>query len=142
MAQVPFNVKVTVSGQVACTNSPALTLGTNAILTVNNGGSSRSSVLSISDISITRLFDGCSIALYKALFQVTRLPTVTISAFNGTTEILRITLSNAGVTGVSDSAASNTPLTEKVTFNFERIEIHDLVTNTSVGYDQNTARVF
>jgi type VI protein secretion system component Hcp len=142
LAQVTFSVKVTVAGQPACNNAPALTLGTNAVLIAGNAAASRAASLNISDVSLARPFDGCSIALYKALFSEMRLQTVTISAFNGTTEILRLTLSNAGVTGVSDATASNAPLTEKVTFSFEKIEIFDVATNTRVGYDLNTARFF
>jgi type VI protein secretion system component Hcp len=142
LAQVTFGVKVTVAGQPACNNAPAITLGTNAVLIASNAGAGRASSLNISDVSLTRPFDGCSVALYKALFQDTRLQTVTISAFNGTTEVLRLTLSNAAVTGVSDASASNAPLTEKVTFSFEKIEIFDVATNTRVGYDLNSARIF
>jgi type VI protein secretion system component Hcp len=142
LAQVTFGVKVTVAGQPACNNAPAITLGTNAVLIASNAGAGRASSLNISDVSLTRPFDGCSVALYKALFQDTRLQTVTISAFNGTTEVLRLTLSNAAVTGISDASASNAPLTEKVTFSFEKIEIFDVATNTRVGYDLNSARIF
>ena len=144
LAQVAFGVKVTVAGQPACNNAPALTLGTNAVLIASNAGAGRSSSLNISDVTVVRPFDGCSIALYKALFMETRLQTVTLSAFSGTTEVLRITLTNAGVTGIADATASNAPLTEteRVTFNFEKIEIFDVATNTRVGYDQTSARLF
>ena len=142
LAQVSMSVKMTVAGQPACNNAPALTLGTNAVLIASNAGAGRASSLNISDVSLTKPVDGCSIALYKALFQETHLQTVTISAFNGTTEVLRITLTNAGVTGIADAAAANAPLTEKVSFSFERIEIFDVATNTRVGYDVNTARIF
>ena len=142
LAQVAFSVKVTVAGQPACNNAPALTLGTNAVLIASNAGAGRASSLNISDVSLTRPFDGCSIALYKALFMETRLQTVTLSAFSGTTEVLRITLTNAGVTGIADATASNAPLTERVTFNFEKIEIFDVATNTRVGYDLTSARLF
>jgi type VI protein secretion system component Hcp len=144
-AQVPssFSVKLTVSGVAACNNSAALTLGTNATFTASsNTGTPRAGSINVSDISLTRTFDGCSIALYNALFTEKRLQSVIISAFNGTTEVLRVTLTNAGVTGISDAAATNAPLAEKVSFNFDRIEFFDVVTNTRVGYDLGTNRTF
>jgi type VI protein secretion system component Hcp len=141
LAQVTFSVKVTVADQTACNNAPALTLGTNAVRIASNAGASRASSLNISDVSLTRPFDGCSVALYEALFTGKLLPAVTISTFTGTTEILRLTLSRAVVTGVSDAATSNAPSTERVTFAFERIEIFDVATNTKVGYDLSSGPV-
>lgn len=144
-AQSPFNIKLTVSGQTACTNSPALTMGTSANLVVNNNGASGqgagAGTLNLSDVTLTKLVDSCSVALYRLLFTGAHIPTVTISAFNGTVEALRITLTGALVTGMSDTAASNAPTSEKVTLDFDRIEILDVVSNTSVGYDTNTRRV-
>ncbi|MBZ5584783.1 MAG: type VI secretion system tube protein Hcp [Acidobacteriia bacterium] len=141
-AQPGYNIKLTVSSQTACTNAPVLSLATDAAVGVNAGaGGSVTGRITITDFSLTRVSDDCSIALFRALFMVTRLPTVTISAFTGATEVLRFTLTNAIVTGIAESEPTGAPPAEKVTFIFDRIEILDVVTNHSVGYDRRSGIV-
>jgi type VI protein secretion system component Hcp len=136
-AQPGYTVKLTLASQSACTNSPALSLATDASASsLGSGAGAFLGRATISDFSVTRISDDCSIALFRGLFLGTRLQTVTIAVFSGPTEVLRFTLSNAAVTGVSESESLNGAPTEKVAFTFDRIEILDVLTTHFVIFDK------
>jgi len=86
-------------------------------------------------ITLTKAIDKCSVPLYHALFVGTAITKVVISFFNSSngatgTEVLRLTLANSTVTGVTDADSAIGPV-EKLTLQYKIITIFDPIDGTT-----------
>ena len=107
--------------------------------TGSSGRESGPGTLSFDDIVLTKSWDDCSVSLYTLLFKQQRLQTVQISVHNSAnTEVLRLTLSDALITSISDMDAVNTTASERMTLYYDKIVAFDPVTNKSACFNRLT----
>ena len=150
LAQVPSHATVTfASGSgAACNGFPAP--GFNALSVTEkisepapatNGGSGnppKASQPTFEDIVLTKNVDDCSVPLYTLLFPHQVVKSVVISLFAFTTEVMRITVTDAVITSMSDAESMGAAPSERLTLSYAKITILDPVTNKSSCWDRTT----
>ena len=105
----------------------------------SSGRESGPGMLSFDDIVLTKSWDDCSVSLYTLVFKQQRLQTVQISVRNSAnTEVLRLTLSDALITSISDMDAVNTTASERLTLYYDKIVAFDPLTNKSACFSRLT----
>jgi type VI protein secretion system component Hcp len=158
-AQAPVlktTTTVTLSSGHACNGSTqpkfdALSVASNVSLpsttTGAGGGQGGAGRPTFSDITLTKSFDDCSISMYGLLFTGSHVQSAVISfhaadAAGKLVEVLRITLTGALVTSISDNETAPSLPAERVTLSYDRIEILDPVTGERIGWDRQANRPF
>ena len=145
----PSRTSVTLSAGNACNGFPTPAFTTLSLAekvsaaAPGPGGSSGreggAGTLSFDEIVLTKSWDDCSVSLYTLLFKRQRLQTVQISVHNSAnTEVLRLTLSDALITSISDMDAVNTTASERMTLYYDKIVAFDPVTNKSACFNRLT----
>jgi hypothetical protein len=84
-----------------------------------------------SDLSILKVFDGCSPALFGAVTAGSKFATVTLVETNAGAPLLTVTLSGATVTVWQVSGSSETPA-ESVSFSFSKMCVEEASSGSTV----------
>ena len=140
---------VTFSHGAACSGSPfgppafnALAVAMKSVSPSPTGAGAGAGAgagrLTFDDITISRDVDDCSVSLYGLQFQGQHVKLVTISLQNLVNgvykEALRISLTDALITSMSDAESGNAAAVERVTLTFSMITILDPTTGNSTTY--------
>jgi type VI protein secretion system component Hcp len=136
---------VTFSHGAACSGTPfgppafnALAVAMKSTSLSTTGAGAGAGRLTFDDITITRDVDDCSVSLYGLQFQEQHIKSVTISLQNLVNgvykEALRISLTDALITSMSDAESGNAAPIERVTLTFSMITILDPATGNSTMY--------
>ncbi len=113
----------------------SFTLGGTDPATVGSGGSgSGAGKISLSALSITRGFDGCSESLVRAFLGQARVGSLTLKAYRtaatgSPVSILTITLTNAVISNYQLSGGSGSLPEEAVSFSYEKVNIESTIVN-------------
>ncbi len=148
--QIQSRTTISFSDGTSCTGTPvgpptfaALSASVNAKLTTNGSGGATGRI-AFEDVVLTRAVDNCSVSLFGLFFRTQRIRSVTISfenLINGLfKEDLKITLSDAIISAISDSGTAGLPPQEKVSLSFQKITIFDPQTNQTTSFDLLTNR--
>jgi type VI protein secretion system component Hcp len=90
----------------------------------------------LTDLSIIKLFDGCSPALFGAVTAGGKFATVTLVETNSSGgPLLTVTMTAATVTGWFVSASSETPA-ESISFGFNKVCVEEATSGSTVCYQK------
>lgn len=140
----PSSVSVTFSSGGSCNSAPnpafaALSLAQRITAPAPVGsasGGAKAGSLSFDDVVLTKNIDDCSVLLYSLLFKVSPVRSVVLSLKNSFgTEIMRITLSDAFITSISEAESLNSMPSERLTLAYRMIVILDPLTGKSSTCD-------
>src|SRR5205807_4669233 len=101
-----------------------------------SGQEARASRPVFDDIVLTKNVDDCSVPLYTLLFQERVSKSVVISLYGGTTEVMRMTLTEVFITSITDTESFGSVPIERATLSYGKITILDPITNTSSCFDR------